>query len=89
MCQRLISMILRSRSHSKNIKIDDKVAMEMGYPSLDQFIKNNFLTSLVRIQSNLLNQLQHVLEQILTEEETWVVRDSVPKKEVIELLWIK
>src|SRR6056300_634517 len=28
--------------HDKKIKIDDNIMLEMKYPSLDQFIKNNF-----------------------------------------------
>ena len=28
--------------HSPEIKLDDSVALKMKYPSLDQFIKNNF-----------------------------------------------
>ena len=28
--------------HTNQIKIDDNIMMEMKYPSLDQFIKNNF-----------------------------------------------
>ena len=30
------------KEHDKNIKLDDSLMMEMKYPSLDQFIANNF-----------------------------------------------
>ena len=32
----------REEGHDKQIKLDDNLMMEMKYPSLEQFIKNNF-----------------------------------------------
>ncbi len=34
--------IQKEEGHDKKIKLDDNLAMEMKYPSLEQFIKNNF-----------------------------------------------
>ena len=34
--------IQRTEDHTNKIKIDETVMMEMKYPSLDEFIKNNF-----------------------------------------------
>ena len=34
--------VQKNENHEKKIKIDNSVMMEMKYPSLDQFIKNNF-----------------------------------------------
>ena len=34
--------VQRNDDHTKQIKLDDTLMMEMKYPSLDQFIKNNF-----------------------------------------------
>ena len=34
--------VQEGEGHTKQIKIDDNLMMEMRYPSLDQFIKNNF-----------------------------------------------
>ena len=77
--------VKKNSDHSKNIKIDDKVAMEMGYPSLDQFIKNNFdFSDTVGIEQSF-ELIATCIEQIFTEEESWVVRD-VPKKEVMNFL---
>ena len=77
--------VKKNSDHSKNIKIDDKVAMEMGYRSLDQFIKNNFdFSDTVGIEQSF-ELIATCIEQIFTEEESWVVRD-VPKKEVMNFL---
>ena len=34
--------IQKSEEHNNQIKLDTKIMMEMKYPSLDEFIKNNF-----------------------------------------------
>ena len=34
--------VVEHEDHNKQIKLDDNLMMEMKYPSLDQFIKNNF-----------------------------------------------
>ena len=34
--------IEKDENHTKQIKLDDNLMMEMKYPSLEQFIKNNF-----------------------------------------------
>ena len=34
--------ILKSDDHTNKIKLDDNLMMELKYPSLDEFIKNNF-----------------------------------------------
>ena len=39
--------VQKNENHSKQIKIDPTIMMEMKYPSLDQFIKNNFDTHFI------------------------------------------
>ena len=34
--------VVETEGHDKQIRLDDNLMMEMKYPSLDQFIKNNF-----------------------------------------------
>ena len=34
--------VQKNDEHDKKIKVDDNIMIEMKYPSLDQFIKNNF-----------------------------------------------
>ena len=34
--------VQKDEKHSTRIKVDDSIMMEMKYPSLEQFIKNNF-----------------------------------------------
>jgi hypothetical protein len=71
--------------HSKKIKVDDSIMMEMKYPSLDQFIKNNFDFN----QNNAMDQsfelIASCIDKIYTEEEVWTASD-VTKKELVEFL---
>lgn len=72
-------------NHNKRIKIDDSIMMEMKYPSLDQFIKNNFDFS----QNNAMDQsfelIASCVDKIYTEDEVWSSAD-VTKKELIDFL---
>jgi len=34
--------VQKSEDHTKQVRLDDNLMMDMKYPSLDQFIKNNF-----------------------------------------------
>jgi len=70
--------------HSKQIKLNDELMMEMRYPSLDQFIKNNFDIN----DSNFDQSFELIatcVDKIYTEEEVWST-DDVSKKEVLEFL---
>ena len=75
-----------SEGHDRLIKVDStKIAMEMKYPSLEQFIKSNFDFSGENNVEQSFDLIATCISQILTEEETWDL-DSVPKKEVIAFL---
>lgn len=71
--------------HTNQIKVDDHIMMEMKYPSLDQFIKNNFDFN----QNDAIDQsfelIASCIDKIYTEEEVWSASD-VTKKELIEFL---
>ena len=36
--------VIRPKDHSKDIPLDEKMTLRMKYPSLNQFIENNFDT---------------------------------------------
>lgn len=77
--------VQKDEKHTKNIKVDDEIMMEMKYPSLDQFIKSNFdLTD----ESNMEQSFDLVvscIDKIYTKEEVWSSSD-VTKKELNEFL---
>lgn len=77
--------VIKNPEHEKQIKLDASIAMEMRYPSLDQFIKNNFDFASKNTVEQSFELIASCIDQIFTEEESWVVKD-VPKKEIIDFL---
>ena len=76
--------VIESPEHNNQIKLNEELMMEMKYPSLEQFIKNNFDVS----QSNFDQSFDlsaSCVNKIYSEEEVWST-DDVSKKEVIEFL---
>ena len=77
--------VLKNSEHSKNIQIDDTLAIEMKYPSLDQFIKSNFdFTDQISVEQSF-DLIATCISQVFTAEESWAVED-LTKKEVVEFL---
>ena len=71
--------------HDKKIKIDDNIMLEMKYPSLDQFIKNNFDFSAANDMDQAFDLISSCIDTIYTEDEVWSTSD-VTKKEITEFL---
>ncbi len=67
------------------IKVDDSIMMEMKYPSLEQFIKNNFDFSDENATEQSFEMIADCVDKIYTEEEVWASSD-VTKKEITEFL---
>ena len=75
----------KSEEHTNQIKLDDNLMMEMKYPSLDQFIKNNFdMSGNVGIDQSF-ELIASCVDKIYSDEEVWVAAD-VTKKELIDFL---
>ena len=76
--------VQRNDNHSNKIKVDDSIMMEMKYPSLDQFIKNNF-----DFNDNVMDQsfdlIATCIDKIYTEDEVWASADCT-KKEMKDFL---
>ena len=77
--------VQKSSEHTNTIKLDDKLMMEMKYPSLDQFIKNNFDFSENSPMEQSFELISSCIDKIYNEEEVWSVAD-VTKKEITDFL---
>tara|TARA_Y100001972_G_scaffold126104_1_gene178983 strand:+ start:199 stop:918 length:720 start_codon:yes stop_codon:yes gene_type:complete len=77
--------IQKNDAHTNQIKIDENIMMEMKYPSLDEFIKNNFDFNEKNQMDQSFELIGSCIEKIYTEEEVWVAADCT-KKEVNEFL---
>ena len=73
--------------HSKDIKLDDRLTLRMKYPSMDEFVKNNFVLGDVGIDDTF-DIITSSIEQVYDEEESWSAKDCTKKelKEFVEQL---
>ena len=76
---------IKSDEHEKRIKLDKSIMMEMRYPSLDQFIKNNFEFDDKTSMDQSFELISSCIDKIYTEDEVWVAADCT-KKEINEFL---
>lgn len=77
--------VQRSDDHTNKIKISDDLMMEMKYPSLDQFIQNNFDQSNTNVMEQSFEMISSCIDKIYSEEEVWTASDCT-KKEISEFL---
>ena len=77
--------VQKNSEHTKQIKLDDSIMMEMKYPSLDQFIKSNFDLNTNNTMDQSFELIGSCIDKIYTEEEVWSTSD-VTKKELTEFL---
>jgi len=77
--------VQKNKDHTNRIKLDGSIMMEMKYPSLDQFIKNNFDFSDKNAMDQSFDLIASCIDKIFTEEEVWTAGD-VTKKEMSDFL---
>ena len=75
----------KSDDHSPQIKLDSNLMMEMKYPSLDEFIKNNFDFNEENQMDQSFQLIASCIDKIYSDEEVWATADCT-KKEVKEFL---
>ena len=76
--------VVENPEHNRQIKINDELIMEMKYPSLEQFIKNNFDVNESTFDQSF-ELIASCVGKIYSDDEVWST-DDVSKKEVIEFL---
>jgi len=77
--------VQRSDNHTNQIKLDDDLMMEMKYPSLEQFIKNNFDFDEKNQMDQSFDLIATCIDKIYNEDEVWATADCT-KKEVKDFL---
>ena len=76
--------VVENPEHSRDIVLDDKLKMRMKYPSLDQFISDNFDVSNVGFDQSF-DMISKCVDMIYNEDETWTESDFT-NKEMIAFL---
>ena len=78
--------IKKTRGHKNIIKLDDELSMKLKYPSLEQFVENNFETS--ESTSDIgqsLSMITSCIEMVYNQEESWEASDF-SKQELEEFI---
>lgn len=77
--------VQKDDEHTNQVKVDDNIMMVMKYPSLDQFIKNNFDFKDQSAMDQSFELIASCIDSICSGEEVWAAADCT-KKEVTEFL---
>jgi hypothetical protein len=78
--------VQKNKDHKNTIKLDDNLSMKLRYPSLEQFVENNFEVNETESEvSRSLSMITSCIDMIYDEEESWSASD-VSKKELEEFL---
>ena len=78
--------IQKTRGHKNIIKLDDELSMKLRYPSLEQFVENNFETAEGTSEvGQSLSMITSCVDMIYNTEESWEASDY-SKKELDEFI---
>ena len=78
--------VIKNENHTNKVKLDDDLMMEMKYPSLSEFIKNNFdFNDGGKVVDQSFDLIATCIDKIYSQEEVWVGADCT-KKEVRDFL---
>jgi len=78
--------VQKNKNHKNIVKLDDNLSMKLKYPSIDQFVENNFETNEETSDVNKsLDMITSCIDMIYDEEESWSASDCT-KKELSEFL---
>ena len=77
--------VIEPEGHNNTIQLDDALRMDMKYPSLEQFISNNFGIGDEMNLEKSFEVIASCIDKIYNEEEVWDSSD-VSKKELMEFL---
>lgn len=78
--------VQKDKNHKNTIKLDENLSMKLKYPSLDQFVENNFeINESVNEVSRSLNMIASCIDIVYDEEESWSASDCT-KKELEEFI---
>ena len=80
--------VQKDKNHTNIVKLDDNLSMKLKYPSLNEFIENNFDASSNSGKSEVAQSLDMItscIDMIYNEEESWSSTDST-KKELSEFI---
>jgi len=74
--------VTKPKGHTKDVKLDDKMTLRMKYPSLNQFIENNFNTEdeSDTVVDKTFRVVADCMDTIYTGEDAWEAKDYTPQE---------
>ena len=74
----------KPRGHTKDVVLDDKMTLRMKYPSLNQFIENNFDTEdeVKTMVDKTFNVVADCMDTVFTGEDAWDANDYTPTERI-------
>ena len=76
--------VFTDEDHSRDIELDNNLTLRMRYPSLNEFIKNNFAQGEMNVDEGF-EIIANCIEQVFNEEESWSATDC-SKKELLDFV---
>ena len=71
--------VQKGEGHSRDIVLDSDLTLRMKYPSMSEFVKNNFSGEEITVEGTF-NLISSCVEQVFNEEESWSAADCTPKE---------
>ena len=76
--------IIKNKNHKDTVKLDDTLSLKLNYPSIEQFIENNFESKGSEVTSTL-DMIISCIDMIYNDEESWNASET-PKKDLEEFV---
>ena len=76
--------VVKTRGHKKELKLDDEIAVTMGYPNLESFVESNFGEDTNQIEQ-IFEMAAGCIETIADTNQIYECKD-LPKSEILEFL---
>ena len=77
--------VQKDPKHTNIIQLDEQFSMKMRYPSLSEFIQENFVDSGAEQIDQSFKMVAKCVEQVFTEEESWAASDHT-EEEMVEFI---
>ena len=76
--------VQKQKNHTKDIVLDDKMTLRMKYPSLTQFVDNNFDVDdeSETVVDKTFKVVADCIDTIYTEEDAWDAKDYTPQERI-------
>ena len=80
--------VVKDKDHKLIVQLDDKYSMKLKYPTLDQFVENNFDFEMAEPKESVsaaMSMLSTCIDMIYDDQESWDASDS-SKEELDEFI---